>query len=137
MLEKRKSRVPAMNVPKNVWSFEILLYASLLLDALVLAFADRTPTTAETEQMILTRMMYAVGMLAFVFYLIWLAANRRKGWPRWVLSGLFALSLPQLAYVIAVRGIGFGVMVDIVSAVLTAWGLYLSFTGDAKDWFDT
>ena len=52
------------------------------------------------------------------------------------LAALFALSLPQLAYAIAVHGIGFGVIVDILSSVLTAWGLYLSFTGDAKDWFD-
>ena len=125
-----------MNVPKNVWSFEILLYASLLLDALGVAFADRTPKPDVTEQMIMSRSLYAVGMLALVFYLIWFAANRRKGWPRWVLSALFALSLPQLAYAIAVHGIGFGVIVDILSAVLTVWGLYLSFTGDAKDWFD-
>ena len=125
-----------MNVPKNVWSFEILLYASLLLDALGVAFADRTPRPDMTEQMIAARVFYALAMLALVFYLIWFAANRRKGWPRWVLAALFALSLPQLAQVIVVHGIGFGVIVDIVSAVLTAWGLYLSFTGDAKDWFD-
>ena len=125
-----------MNVPKNVWSFEVLLYASLLLDALVVAFSDRSPAPDETAQMVTARTMYALGMLAFVFYLIWLAANRRKGWPRWVLSALFALSLPQLAGVIVMRGVGVGVIVDIVSAVLTAWGLYLSFTGDAKDWFD-
>lgn len=126
-----------MNVPKNVWLFEILLYASLLLDALGVAFADRTPTPGETEQMVLARTLYALAMLALVFYLIWFAANRRKGWPRWVLAALFALSLPQLAHVIAVHGIGFGVVVDIVSAALTTWGLYLSFTGDAKDWFDS
>ena len=30
----------------------------------------------------------------------------------------------------------FDVFVDTVSCVLTALGLYLSFTGDAKDWFD-
>ena len=125
-----------MNVPKNVWSFEILLYASLLLDAVGVAFADRTPRPDMTERMIMARVVYAAAMLVFVFWLIWFAANRRKGWPRWVLSVLFALSLPQLAQVIAVYGIGFGVIVDILSAVLTAWGLYLSFTGDAKDWFD-
>lgn len=126
-----------MTTPKNVWSFEILLYASLLLDVLGVAFADRTPGGPDqTEQLIMAQALYALAILGLVFYLIWLAANRRKGWPRWVLSGLFLLQLPQLAQVIAMRGIGFGVVVDIVSAVLTAWGLYLSFTGDARDWFD-
>jgi len=125
-----------MNVPKNVWSFEILLYASLLLDALSLAFENRMPRAGVTEQMITAQALFAVGMLVFVFYLIWLAARRRKGWPRWLLVVLLVLSLPQLAHVIAVRGVGVGAVVDTVSAVLAAWGLYLSFTGDAKDWFD-
>jgi hypothetical protein len=125
-----------MNVPKNVWSFEILLCASLLLDALSLAFADRTPRPGVTEQMITAQAIFAAGMLVLVFCLIWLAARRRKGWPRWVLAVLLALSLPQLAQAFAVRGFGLGVVVDTVSALLAAWGLYLSFTGDARDWFD-
>ena len=33
-----------MNVPRNVLRFEVLLYASLMLDALSVAFQDRTPT---------------------------------------------------------------------------------------------
>jgi hypothetical protein len=125
-----------MNVPKNVWSFEILLYTSLLLDVLSVAFEDRMPGPGVSEQMIMARALYAMAMLALVFFLIWFAANRRKGWPRWVLSALFALSLPSLAQAIAVRGLGLSVIVDILSGVLTAWGLYLAFTGDAKDWFD-
>ena len=132
----KKKEPAAMNAPKNVWLFEILLYASLVLDTLGVAFADRDPTPSETEQMILARTLSALAMLLLVFYLIWFAANRRKGWPRWVLSVLFALSLPSLAQAIAVQGIGVAVVVDMISAVLTAWGLYLSFTGDARDWFD-
>ena len=125
-----------MTIPKNVWWFEVLLYASLVLDALSVAFDDRTPRPDMTEEMITARTLYALVVLVFVFYLIWLAARRRKNWPRWVLSGLFALSLGSLIPVIAVRGFEFGVLIDIVSSVLTALGLYLSFTGDAKDWFD-
>ena len=92
-----------MNVPKNVWSFEVLLYASLLLDALSLAFEDRTPRPGVTEQMITAQILFAAGMLVFVLYLIWLAARRRKGWPRWLLAVLVVLSLPQLAHVVAAR----------------------------------
>ena len=33
-----------MTVPKNVLWFEVLLYLSLTLDALSVAFQDRTPT---------------------------------------------------------------------------------------------
>ena len=125
-----------MTVPKNVWWFEILLYASLLLDALSMAFDDRTPRLGVSEEMITARTLYALAILGLVFYMIWLAARRRKSWPRWVLSGLFALSVSSLVQVIAVKGIEFGTFVDLVSSVMTALGLYLSFTGDAKDYFD-
>jgi glycopeptide antibiotics resistance protein len=120
-----------MNVPKNVWWFEVLLYASLVLDALSVAFQDRTPSPAMSEQMI-----NVATLMALLFYFVWLAARRKKGWPRWALSAALALSLISLAQVIGERGIQFDVFVDIVSCALTAWGLYLSFTGDAKDWFD-
>jgi drug/metabolite transporter (DMT)-like permease len=125
-----------MTVPKNVWWFEVLLYASLVLDALRMAFEDRTPRPDMTERMLTAQTLYGLAVLVLVFYLIWFAVRRRKGWPRWVLLVLFALSLSSLAQVIAVRGIEFGGFVDIVSSVLTTLGLYLSFTGDAKDWFD-
>ena len=125
-----------MTVPRNVWWFEILLYASLLLDALSMAFDDRTPRLGVSEEMITARTLYALAILSLVFYMIWLAARRRKSWPRWVLSGLFALSVSSLVQVIAVKGIEFGTFVDLVSSVMTALGLYLSFTGDAKDYFD-
>ncbi|HXI07471.1 MAG: DUF6962 family protein [Bradyrhizobium sp.] len=125
-----------MTVPKNVWWFEVLLYASLLLDTLSVAFYDRTPSPEVTEEVMTAQTYYALAMLGLVFYLIWFAARRRKSWPRWVLSGLFARSVASLIQVIAINGIEFGTFVDIVSNVLTALGLYLSFTGDAKDWFD-
>jgi drug/metabolite transporter (DMT)-like permease len=125
-----------MTVPKNVWWFEVLLYASLVLDALSVAFQDRTPKPGVTEQMIMANTWVSLGLLPFLFYIIWLAARRRKSWPRWVLSGLLAYSVIVLAQVMAVRGVEFDVFVDIASCALAAIGLYKSFTGDAKDWFD-
>jgi uncharacterized BrkB/YihY/UPF0761 family membrane protein len=125
-----------MTVPKNVWWFEVLLYASLVLDALSVAFQDRTPTPRMTESMIGVSTLLALALLVLLFYFVWLAARRKKSWPRWALSAALALSLISLAQVIGERGIQFDVLVDIVSCVLTALGLYLSFTGDAKDWFD-
>ena len=125
-----------MNIPKNVWWFEVLLYASLVLDALSLAFADRTPTADMTEQRIAVSTLFSLLLLPLFFYLIWVAARRRKSWPRWLLSAALFYSLIVLAEVIAERGMQFDVFVDSVSWVLGATGIYLSFTGDAKDWFD-
>jgi drug/metabolite transporter (DMT)-like permease len=125
-----------MNVPRNVWWFEVLLYASLVLDALSVAFQDRTPSAGMSEQMVNVATLMALGLLLLLFYFVWLAARRKKSWPRWALSAALALSLISLAQVIGERGVQFDVFVDIVSCALTAWGLYLSFTGDAKDWFD-
>ena len=125
-----------MNVPRNVWWFEVLLYASLVLDALSVAFQDRTPSAGMSEQMVNVATLMALGLLLLLFYFVWLAARRKKSWPRWALSAALALSLISLLQVIGVRGVQFDVFVDIVSCVLTALGLYLSFTGDAKDWFD-
>jgi len=125
-----------MTVPRNVWWFEVLLYASLVLDALSVAFQDRTPSPPMTESMIGVWTLLELALLVLLFYFVWLAARRKKNWPRWALSAALALSLVSLVQVIGDRGIPFDVFVDTVSCVLTALGLYLSFTGDAKDWFD-
>jgi drug/metabolite transporter (DMT)-like permease len=125
-----------MTVPKNVWWFEVLLYASLVLDALSVAFQDRTPSPRMTESMIGVSTLLALALLVLLFYFVWLAARRKKSWPRWALSAALALSLISLAQVVGERGMELDTFVDTVSCVLTALGLYLSFTGDAKDWFD-
>jgi len=70
-----------MKVPRNVLWFEALLYASLMLDALSVAFQDRTPTAELTEQMILAATMVAGAMILLLVYFVWLAARQRKNWP--------------------------------------------------------
>src|ERR1044071_7255092 len=67
-----------MNVPKNVWWFEVLLYASLVLDALSVAFQDRTPSPRMTESMIGVSTLLALGLLVLLFYFVWLAARRAR-----------------------------------------------------------
>ena len=52
-----------MNVPRNVVWFEVLLYMSLTLDAVSVAFQDRTPTAKMTEQMIATSTLMAAGLI--------------------------------------------------------------------------
>ena len=125
-----------MTLPKNVWWFEVLLYASLTLDAVSVAFQERTPSASMTEHMINVATLMAAAMILLLFYFVWLAARRRKNWPRWVLVAALALSLVSLVQAISEGGLQFDSAIDAISCGLTALGLYFAFTGDAKDWFD-
>ncbi len=124
-----------MNVPRNVLRFEALLYASLMLDALSVAFQDRTPTAGATEQMISSATILAGGMILLMVYFVRLAARERKNWPRWVLMAALVLSMISLAQIIGEKGLVLDSAIEIVSCVLTGIGLYYSFTGDAQGWF--
>jgi hypothetical protein len=125
-----------MNVPKHVLWFEVLLYLSLTLDALSVAFQDRTPSAAMTESMIDVATVMAAGLIVLLVYFVWLAAQRRKSWPRWVLFGALVLSMISLVQIIGDSGLQFDSGIEIVSCALTAAGLYFSFTGDAQGWFN-
>jgi heme/copper-type cytochrome/quinol oxidase subunit 4 len=125
-----------MNVPRNVIWFEVLLYLSLTLDALSVAFQDRTPTPEMTEQMVTIATVMAAGMILLLVYFVWLAAQRRKSWPRWVLLAALILSIYSLVETIGDVGLQLDSAIEIVSCALTVAGLYFSFTGDAKGWFN-
>ena len=125
-----------MTLPKNVWWFEVLLYASLTLDALSVAFQDRTPRADMTEQMIGVATIMAAVLIVLLVFFVWLAARRRKNWPRWALTAALVLSSISLTQVIGEKGLQFDSFVDVVSCGLTLAGLYCSFTGDAKGWFN-
>jgi hypothetical protein len=125
-----------MKVPKNVLWFEVLLYLSLTLDALSVAFQDRTPSAEMTEQMVMVATVLAGGLIVLLVYFVWLAAQRRKNWPRWVLSAAFVLSVISLVQIVGDNGLEIDSGIEIVSCVLTAAGLYFSFTGDARGWFN-
>ena len=121
-----------MNVPKNVLWFEVLLYLSLTLDALSVAFQDRTPSDEMTESMIAAATVIAACLILLMVYFVWLAAQRRKNWPRWVLVAALVLSVISLAQTIGDSGLELDSAIEIVSCALTAAGLYFSFTGDAQ-----
>ena len=125
-----------MNVPKNVLWFEVLLYLSLTLDALSVAFQDRTPSGEMTESMIMVATVMAGGTILLLVFLVWLAAQRRKNWPRWVLAAALLLSAVSLVQVIGESGVQLDSAIEVVSCALTAAGLYFSFTGDAAGWFN-
>ena len=125
-----------MNVPKNVLWFEVLLYLSLTLDALSVAFQDRTPSDDMTESMITLATVTAAVMILLLVYFVWLAAQRRKSWPRWALLAALVLSVISLVQVIGENGLELDSGIEIISCALTAAGLYFSFTGDARGWFN-
>ncbi len=125
-----------MKVPRNVLWFEVLLYLSLTLDALSVAFQDRTPAADMTEQMINVATVMAACMILLLVYFVWLAAQRRKNWPRWVLAAALVMSVISLVQMIGDTGVQLDSGIEIVSCALTAAGLYFSFTGDAQGWFN-
>ena len=125
-----------MNLPKNVLWFEVLLYLSLVLDALSVAFQDRTPSKEMPESMIMVATVMAACLILLLVYFVWLAAQRRKNWPRWALVASLVLSVISLVQIIGESGVQFDSGIEVVSCALTAAGLYFSFTGDAKGWFN-
>ena len=125
-----------MNIPRNVLWFEVLLYTSLVLDALSVAFQDRTPSGDITESTIMVATVLAACLILLLFYFVWLAAQRRKSWPRWALFASLVLSVISLVQIIGDGGLQLDSGIEIVSCALTAAGLYFSFTGDAKGWFN-
>jgi peptidoglycan/LPS O-acetylase OafA/YrhL len=125
-----------MILPKNVLRFEVLLYLSLTLDALSVAFQDRTPSVEMTESMITTATAMAAGLILLLVYFVWLAAQRRKNWPRWALAAALVLSIISLVQIIGDSGLQLDSGIEIVSCILTSAGLYFSFTGDAQGWFN-
>jgi hypothetical protein len=70
------------------------------------------------------------------FYFVWLAAQRRVGWPRWALAVMLLLSVISLLQTIGVEGMHLLSAIEIMACALTAVGLYLSFTGNAQGWFN-
>jgi len=125
-----------MTLPRNVVWFEVLLYLSLTLDAVSVAFQDRTPTAQMTEQMIAVSTMMAAGLILLLVYFVRLAARGRRNWPRWVLAAALVLSVISLVQVIGASGVQLDSAIEVVSCALTAVGLYFSFTGDAVGWFN-
>ena len=125
-----------MIVPRNVLWFEVLQYASLLLDAVSSAFSDRPGEVVTEQGAAAPPPLVVAGFLLLVVYFVFLAARRRKNWPRWVLLVVLVLSAIGLTQDIAMKGIELFNGVQIISHALAALGLYCSFTGDARGWFN-
>jgi hypothetical protein len=119
-------------IPNDVVRFEILLYASLILDALNAAIFGVFPDDPPAPPRVNLLAALLIGALAF---LVWFAARRRKNWARWTVLGFFLFSV--VSYVASFGELPFGVrvLVDLASMVLSAIGFYYSFTPQARRWF--
>ena len=125
-----------MTIPKNVLRFEVLLYLSLLIDSLSAALLDRTSADMSDAAEANVNLI-AVVLVAFFLFLVWLAARQRKNWARWVLVAALGLSVLSLLDSFGSGGMTLATALDVVSTALTAAGIYFSFTGDAKGWFNS
>lgn len=122
-----------MPVPNNVIRFEVCLYLSLLLDTLSAAIQG-APDDAGIGPEPAVNFINALFILAFVF-LVGYAARRRKNWARMTLLVAMVLAALSLLSAITTEGLQSWTGIDVISTVLTAAGLYFSFTRDAKGWF--
>src|ERR1700760_925836 len=95
-----------MNVPRNVLWFEVLMYLSLALDSLSVAFQDRTPSNDMTDQMIAVATLISACLILLLVYFVWLAAQRRKNWPRWALVAALVLLAILLTPMLGDNGVG-------------------------------
>lgn len=127
------SAAPA-KIPQNIFYFEILLYLSLALDALSMPFRDDSFENLPDMSASTAKLITAALILLFV-YLVWLAARRRKNWARMILLASLGMSIISIGGTYNESGLQFETLIDVVSSILTASGLYLSFTGDAVGWF--
>jgi membrane-associated HD superfamily phosphohydrolase len=125
---------PDVKVPKNIFYFEVLLYLSLLIDALSAAFLDRMPDNVTESTKLAVNFIVIAMTLGFV-QLVWLAAHRRKNWARMILLVALMLSVASIVTTVGETGLQFSTFVDVISTALTALGLSFSFTGDAQNWF--
>lgn len=125
-----------MLLPRNVRLFAALLYASLGLDALSVAFQDRTPTTTIGGDVIMMAHLIAAALILTLVYLVRIASEDRRNWARWLLVVSLALSVLSLFQLISDSGLQLDNLIETISCALTGAGLYYSFTGDARGWFD-
>ena len=124
-------------MPSNVVWFERLMYLAILLGLVdIYTTAQREAVTFPSAQ---AWIYVAVAIILTGVYvlLIWLAARRRKSWPRYVLAVLFLLTLAAALVSLPtdLREHPLDVVVNALQCVAEAVALVLIFTGNARAWF--
>jgi hypothetical protein len=125
-----------MIVPRNVLRFEVLMYISLMLKAIAAAVQDRTPTLEISDATIMVQTTLDIIEIVVMALFVYLAAQARRNWPRWVTLALLVLECIGLVLFLGDNSMTLDAGIDIISCALAAIGLYYSFTGDARGWFN-
>ena len=125
-----------MNLPKNVFRFEILLYASLILDALSVAFDDRTATSGNSEQAIMAQSVFSACLIVADALPRLPCGTAPQELAALGADGGAGAVGDRADRIIGENGLALDSGIEIVSCVLTVAGLYFSFTGDAQGWFN-
>jgi len=118
-------------LPRNVVLFEAFLGASLGVDALSAAFTDYAAAGLSDGDKLTSAVFIGVFL-----WLVWLAARRRKRWARTILFGAVVLSALFVTVLFQKFGLSRALAIELLSLGLAGTGLYYSFTGDARGWFD-
>jgi hypothetical protein len=101
-----------MATARNVRWFEVLLYVALALDAISVVFQDRIPTAGLSES---ANMISTACIILLQVYFVWLAAQRRKSWPRWALAAVLVLAVFSLVEAIGGKGIQLSSTIEVMS----------------------
>ena len=118
-------------LPGNVLLFEALLYCSLGVDALSAAFTDYSDTDVSAVDRLIT-----AAFIGLFLWLVWLAARRQKRWARSILFAALVLSTVFVVALFQQTGLSGRLAIEVLSLGLSAAGMYYSFTGNAREWFD-
>jgi hypothetical protein len=119
-------------MPANVAWFERLMFVAILL-----GLTDIYTTARRGGVSFPSGVAAAVILTGVYVVLIWLAARRRKSWPRYVLAVLFVLTLAAALVSLPtdLRERPFDVLVNGLQCLAEAVALVLVFTGNARAWF--
>jgi hypothetical protein len=119
-----------------VW-FERLMYTSLVAGIIGIAlYAGRADEPVE-PLVIVFILMFITVIIAGISTLIWLVARRRKGWARYVVCGLYVMTIPHFLRQVlgAFRAFPLEDMLAWSQLVMVGIACALVFSGGARAWF--
>jgi hypothetical protein len=70
-----------------------------------MVFQDRTPIAGLAQQATMFSAIEVACLILLQVYFVWLAAQRRKSWPRWALAAALVLAVISLVEVIDGKGV--------------------------------
>jgi len=136
-------------MPRSVWWFEKLIWATLLLGPVIAwldwdrllrkaapkAYLYRDPIAAKAASFSMT--VIAIVTLLVMLLLVWLIARRRMNWARWIFAALFVLGAPfaLMGYPEMFSANPAAGALSVAQLVMQIAALALVFSPSARPWF--